>query len=149
MIFIMLPLLVALNLWQWWPTTNSTVQQTASPVELSSLKIALPDYATPQAPDVARDIFTIKKHNSKKVTKRKSATVVKGTPAVTDIFDQVELAGVLFKNGRMNAFLLISGEAHTAVEGDVINILIVEKVSETSVTLRHRINNNKRILKMQ
>lgn len=148
-IAVLLVLLLVLNLWQWWPDNDSNSPAAQTPVELSALKIALPDYAMPRESVDGRDIFAASQPVSRKVKKSPAKKASVSKAIVSDQLDGIELAGVLFRNGRMQAFLLVSGAGRTVAEGDVVNNMIVEKVSETSVTLRHNVNNNKRILKMQ
>lgn len=144
-------LLIIVNIWQWWPEQeNITSIESLKITDGVVLSLPLPDYSEHSHSTITIDPFYGEQPRELKDARPLRPIINKKTRKSADPFKDYELAGILFKNGRMNAFLLISGNSHTVVEGDIVNkTVLVERVTETSVSLRDTRNNNKRIIKIQ
>lgn len=151
-ITIIVLLLLAFNIWQWWPdvTENSEIstQQTGN---LSLINLPLPDYSRKSRLAVLTDPFygDQPRELAQPQKSRQSNKNTKSRRAV-DPFKDYELVGILYKNRRMSAFMVISGESRTVFKGDIINkSVLVERITESSVTLKHTRKNKKRTIKLQ
>lgn len=141
--------LIVINVWQWWPEiTNNTVEPGNNPDKLSILSIPLPDYSrNTQSRTMVNPFYG----NQSKVKENKPEAVNKKRVSVNrDPFKNYLLVGILYKNRRMNAFMVISGKNRMVKKGDVINGEVrIERITENSVTLKHLRNNKRRTIKLQ
>lgn len=145
-------ILLVVNLWQWWPVENKhsikAVQKTG---QLSLLTLPLPDYSRNTRNRVLIDPFygdqDMQSAEPDIVPQKKNKKTLKRDE---DPFKHYQLAGILYKNGRMNAFMIVSGASQTVVKGDIINgNVLVERITESSVTLKHTHNKIKRTIEMR
>ncbi|MCW8957141.1 MAG: hypothetical protein OQL09_09675 [Gammaproteobacteria bacterium] len=152
LIVIIVLILLGVNVWQWWPDQSQRSTQLIQNVgELSLLALPLPDYSRDSRLRILVDPFFGEEQQTLtsliNTPERVDAT---STRHAKDPFKDYQLAGILYKNGRMNAFMVVSGTSHIVVKGDIINGLMhVDRITETSVTLRHNRNNQKRTIKLQ
>lgn len=145
-------ILLAVNIWQWWPDkTDSNSIPIRNTENISALTLPLPDYSRNSGLEVLTDPFYGDQvREDKKPQKAPLSTKIVPGKLPEDPFKGYELAGILYKNGRMSAFMIISGTSRIVVKGDVINgSVLVERITESAVTLRHTRNNKKRTIKLQ
>ena len=152
LIVIIVLILLGVNLWQWWPEQDQLSTQTIQNVgKLSLLALPLPDYSSNSNHRILIDpFFGDEKPAPTSLIKAPKRVDTSSTRHSEDPFKDYQLAGILYKNGRMNAFMIVSGTSHILVKGDIINGRVqVDRITETSVTLRHTRNNQKRTIKLQ
>jgi len=151
-ISIIVLLLLAFNIWQWWPVdTENSVVSTQPSGHLSLLNLPLPDYSRKSRLAVLTDpFFGDQPRESAQPQKTRPSNKNKKTRRAEDPFKNYELVGILYKNRRMSAFMVISGTSRTVFKGDIINnSVLVERITESSVTLKHTRKNKKRTIKLQ
>lgn len=152
LISVIVIVLFVVNLWQWWPEadeySNSAAQNSA---QLTLLSLPLPEYSRSSTLRILTDPFYAEdaEAQDQQNTTPQQANKITVKPVV-DPFKNYQLVGVLYKNRRMNAFMVVSDASHIVVKGDIINgNVLVEAVSENSVTLRHTQKNIKRTIKLK
>ena len=151
-IAIIVIILLAVNIWQWWPDENNlSTRAIQNAGQLALLSLPLPDYSRKSSLSILADPFfgdELQEQANRVETPKRTDT--SSTKYTKDPFEGYQLAGILYKNGRMNAFMIVSGTSHIVVKGDIINgRVLVDRITETSVTLRHTRNNQKRTIKLQ
>jgi len=144
-------LLVVVNVWQWWPyEENHTADSVQTSGHMSLLIIPLPDYSRKSMPTVQDPFYGAEAREQAKAVKVAVPVKRQAAKKTQDPFKNYQVAGILYKNRRMNAFMVISGENRIVKKGDIINGRIkVERITELSVTLRDTRNNQKRTIKLQ
>lgn len=152
LILIIVLILLGVNLWQWWPEQDQlSTQAIQNAGELSLLALPLPDYSSNSSIRILVDpFFGDEQQASTSLIKTPKRVDTSSTKRSVDPFKDYQLAGILYKNGRMSAFMIVSGTSHIVSKGDIINGRVrVDRITETSVTLRYTRNNQKRTIKLQ
>jgi hypothetical protein len=147
LILLMVVLLVALNIWRWWPVSTKQPNKVVSKTGLFSVEDfevkAIP--AESQAP-MLRDIFQPKK-TVKEITQVKVKPITTQLPPAKSPeelakgsaeaeFSQIRCVGMSVRNERYQAYIIIAGEPLLVSRGDKVGSrFVVDKISSDGVTL--------------
>lgn len=147
LILLMVVLLVALNIWRWWPTSSKL----ANKVEGKTRQISVEDFevkahpAESQAP-MLRDIFQAKKVvkeitqvkpkpiNAQLSPVKSSEDLAKETAEAE--FSQLRCVGISVRNERYQAYIISAGEPLLVSKGDKVGSrFVVDNITSDSVKL--------------
>lgn len=140
-------LLVALNLWNWWPEGSKTTREAAVPAngfrpDDFRLKIeAIPEVGTASA---ARDLFQPKRPPAPPVTRAKGPPLPPPkTPeqlaeeAARAELAQFRLVGIVLRGGRAQGFLMKGEQSFMVTAGDRAgDRFTVESITTEGVVLK-------------
>jgi len=152
-ISIAVSILVALNIWRWWPE-SPTQSVDAGPVTVGAFSVENFEVkASPvdSLPPLSRDIFFPKKIEVVKTgaAKRKVTAPQAIQPEQTKTpeeaarddaqaeFSQIQCVGISMRKDRAHAYLINAGEPSLVSKGDKVgNRFVVENIESDGVTLR-------------
>lgn len=147
-IILAIAVLVALNVWRWWPSQLSSSRKD----ELSSARFHLDDFEVRALPadfrtPMLRDLFHPKRPVAAKPVAKIRANAVPAAPvkspeelahdAAQAEFAQIRCVGISVRDNRIQAYLFDGGDPFLVSAGDKVGSrFIVEKIVPEGVVVR-------------
>lgn len=147
-IWIAVLILVALNIWRWWPVSPSQADgaghTTVGTFNVEDFEVkAIP---VDSLPPLSRDIFFPKKvevvkHQVIAIPTTAQLAPIKAPEEIARDrtqaeFSQIQCVGISVRKDRVHAYVINAGEPSLVSKGDKVGSFVVENIVPDGVTLR-------------